>query len=80
MRPFPTQGLSLYQWALCVLLVGINLRLRGNRSQPPSFMAYKLEGGWEIWLWCLADPSLDTVSLFSQGIVGVGCLVSFRTP
>jgi hypothetical protein len=43
-------------------------------------MAYKLEGDWEIWLWCLADPSLDTVSLFSRGVVGAGCLVSFRSP
>lgn len=79
-RPFPTQGRSLYQWALCVLLVGINLQLRGNRSQAPSFMAYKLEGGWEIWLWCLAAHSLDTVSLFYRGIVGAGCLVSLWTP
>lgn len=33
-------------------------------------MDYKLEGVWEIWLWCLAAPSLDTVLLFSRGIVG----------
>lgn len=43
-------------------------------------MAYKLEGGWEIWRWYLAAPSLGTVSLFSRGIVGAGCLVSFGTP
>lgn len=79
-EPFPTQGRSLDQWALCVLLVGINLLLGGNRSQAPSFMAYKLEGGWEIWHWCLAAPSLGTVSLFSRGMVGAGCLVSFGTP
>ena len=68
--------------ALCVLVARINPpRVRGNRSWAPSFTAYKLKGGWQNWLLCLAACSFDTqCHSFIGGIVGAGCLVSFWTP